>query len=179
MPSIMISPQQETNIATFCREYERQHKQEKNYRRCVAIKDFFVKFGDYKAIYPQYITQKYISELAAMDSNAPHVPEVYGFFTERLTPSYQMAYLVMERLDFAPVSDEDLPQRAALALQWLYNLPAPPEAPIGTLGGGGAHHVLFQDRTAPLEFSSIEALDRYMNEVCPCFVTISLAFTFS
>jgi len=75
-----------------------------------------------------------------------------------------MAYLAMERLELTPVSDQDLSQRVAHALQCLHSLPAPVEAAIGRLRGGRALHVLFQDHTAPLDFSSIEALERYMNE---------------
>jgi len=74
-----------------------------------------------------------------------------------------MAYLAMERLELTPVSDQDLSQRVAHALQCLHSLPAPVEAAIGGLRGGRAFHVLFQDHTAPLNFSSIEALERYMN----------------
>ncbi|KAF8337456.1 uncharacterized protein EI90DRAFT_3013671 [Cantharellus anzutake] len=164
MSSIIVSPEQEAAIVSACREHERQHKWEKNYRRCVVTEDFFVKFGSYNSIYPQYMTQKYISQLAAMNPDAPHIPEVYHFFTEYLTPDYRMAYLVMERLELTPISDQDLSPRVSRALQWLYSLPAPAEAAIGGLGGGRARHVLFKDRRAPLDFSSIEALERYMNK---------------
>ena len=167
MPVIRVSLKQEAAIISACREHERQHWREKNYRRCVATEDFFVKFGSYKSMYPQYVTQKYISQFAAMDPDAPHIPEVYHFFTESLTPDFQMAYLVMERLELVPTSDQDLSQRAAQALRWLHNLPVPAEAAIGSLGGGRAMHVLFKNYTAPLHFSSIEALERYMNKVRP------------
>jgi len=111
--------------------------------------------------------QKYISQLTAVDLNAPHVPEVYHFFIEPPTPDFWMAYMVMECLELMPTSDQDLSQRAAQALLWLHNLPAPAEAAIGGLGGGRAMHVLFKNHTAPLHFSSIEALERYMNKVRP------------
>ncbi len=113
---------------------------------------------------PQYKTQEYISELAATNPNAPHVPKVYSFFT----PDFMMAYLVMERLEFIPTSVQDLAQRAAEALRWLHGIPIPDGATIGSLGGGRARHRLFKDNTAPLNFSSIVALENYLAEVRPC-----------
>jgi hypothetical protein len=173
MLSIVVPYGQEAVIISACQEHEHQHKSEENYRRCVVFKDFFVKFSSYESIYSRYKTQEYISQLAAIDPNAPHIPEVYCFFTKDLTSDYRMAYLVMECIELTPTSELDLSRRAAQALQWLHGLPAPAQAAIGSLGGGRAHHGLFKNRTAPLDFSSIEALERYMNKVRPCFFIIS------
>jgi len=120
-------------------------------------------------MFPQYKTQKYISELAATDPNAPHIPEVYSFFT----PDFLWAYLVMERIDFTSTSVQDLLQRAAQSLRWLDGLVVPDGATIGSLGGGLACHRLFKDFEAPLKFSSIVALELYLEKVCPCCVTFS------
>jgi len=54
MLAIIVSPKQEATIISACQEHEHQHWQEKDYRHCVATKDFFVKFGSYKSMYPQY-----------------------------------------------------------------------------------------------------------------------------
>jgi hypothetical protein len=40
---------------------------------------------------------------------------------------------------------------------------------IGPLGGGRIRHKFFKEYTAPLLFSSVEALQRYMHKVRPCF----------
>jgi len=59
----------------------------------------------------------------------------------------------------------DLPQKVAVALQWLRDPPAPTErVRIGPLGSGRARHTLFKDCKAPLPFSSIEAIERYLNK---------------
>ncbi|KAE9397353.1 hypothetical protein BT96DRAFT_921549 [Gymnopus androsaceus JB14] len=69
----------------------------------------------------------------------------------------------MEYIQPTSIPVPDLPERAAQALQWLRGLRTPENAKIGSLGGGPARHELFQDYTAPLAFSSLEALERYMN----------------
>jgi hypothetical protein len=67
----------------------------------------------------------------------------------------------------------NLPERTAQALDWLSRVSAPPEDVVGSskdamgpVGGGLIRHRFFKDDEAPLDFSSIDALERYMNEVC-------------
>jgi hypothetical protein len=74
-------------------------------------------------------------------------------------------YLVMEfiTLTAAPID------RTAQALVWFSSIPPPPNHMIGPLGGGRIRHKFFKDYTAPLLFSSVEALQRYMRKVRPCF----------
>lgn len=157
-------------IVRLCEGHERSHESEEDYRRCVVFEGFFVKFGNYKSLYPEYKTQEYLSKLAASDASAPHVPHVCDFFT----PDDGMAYLVMEYIEPTHSPVPDLPQRAAQALQWLRGLRLPDDAQICCLGGGRARHRFFKDYTAPLSFSSIEALERYMNMVRPR--SLNLAF---
>jgi len=52
---------------------------------------------------------------------APRVPEVLHFFHR----DYRMAYMVMEYIKFTPPPVPDLPKKAALAVQWLRDLPVP------------------------------------------------------
>ena len=79
----------------------------------------------------QYKTQKYLSELAATNPNAPHISKVYSFFT----PYFKTAYMVMERIEHTPTSVEDLSQRVAQSLHLLHGLVVPDGATIGRLGG--------------------------------------------
>ncbi|KAL4074254.1 hypothetical protein J3A83DRAFT_4371530 [Scleroderma citrinum] len=105
-------------------------------------------------------TQKYVFQCAKGDMSAPRIPEVLYFFHR----NYQMAYMVMEIIKFIPLPVPDLPERVALALQWLRDLPAPPDRVwIGPLGGGRARHTLFKNYKAPLSFLSIQAIERYLN----------------
>jgi len=77
-------------------------------------------------------------------------------------------YLVMEfiTLTAAPL---DLIDRTAQALVWLSSVPSPPNHVLGPLGGGRIRHKFFKDYKAPLVFSSVEALQRYMHKVRPWF----------
>ena len=63
----------------------------------------------------------------------------------------------------------DLIDRTAKALVWLSNVPPPPNHVMGPLGGGPIRHKFFKDYTASQLFSSVEALQRYIRKVRPCF----------
>jgi hypothetical protein len=155
----------EAAIISACAELEINHRWGDDYRRCVITQGVFVKYDSYLSLYPQYLTQKYVFQHAESDTSVPHVPKVLHFFHQ----NKKMAYLVMEYINLTSPPVPDLPHRAALALRWLRGLPAPPgHARIGPLGNGRARHVLFKDCTAPLSFSSIQAVERYLNTVRPC-----------
>ena len=152
----------EDAIISACETHEHDHEAEYDYRRCVIIEGVFVKFDSYQSLWPQFQTQTYIFQCAKLDVSAPRVPEVLHFFHR----DYQMAYMVMEYITLPPSPVPDLPQKVALALQWLRDLPAPTKrVRIGPRGSGCARHTLFKDCKAPLSFSSIEAVERYLNKV--------------
>ena len=151
-------------IIARCKEHERLRKLNRNFRRCIVVEGYFIKYDGDHSLYPQYKTQQYISKLADGDASAPRVPKIYGYFTSE----QHMAYLVMEHIEVSPTSARDAPEKVAQALQWLRSLPAPPGLIIGPVGGGRARHKLFKNFTAPLPFSSKEALEMYMNRVRLC-----------
>lgn len=155
-----LNEESEAAIVNACEEHGRQHWKEPTFRQCVAIDGRFVKYANYKTLRPVHDTMKYISELADDDQHAPRIPKVLGFFRRDCR-----AYLVMEYIEHTCIPGPDLDQRVAGALQWLRSLPAPDGATIGPIGGGPARHMLFKDYEAPLAFSSIDALERYMNKV--------------
>jgi hypothetical protein len=155
----------EDAIIRACTEHEHNHRRDDDYRRCVVTQGYFVKFDSYNTLRPQVETQKYVSQRAKLDGSAPRVPEVLHFFHR----DGRMGYVVMEYIKPTTTPVVDLPQRVALALQWLRDLPAPTgHDGIGPLGKGRARHMLFKDYRAPLYFSSIQAIQRYLDEVRPC-----------
>ena len=154
-------------IVKLCEEHDRNEHEKPGFRRCVTLKPYFIKYDSHASLLPQYKTQQYIYEKAVGDPSAPRIAKVYDFFS----PEHKMAYLVMEYIDAEPTLARNAPEKVAKALQWLRNLPAPPDVAIGPVGGGLARHALFKDHTAPLPFSSKEALQRYMNRVCPGYCT--------
>jgi len=87
-------------------------------------------------------------------------------------------YLVMEYIQTSPPRDAMyFHQQTANAIDWLLRLPAPPGAGIGPIGGGYARHSIFKDWTAPLRFSSSEALEIFLNKVWFYFCASSRWFT--
>lgn len=144
-----------------------------DYRLCLVVNGFFVKFNNYVDIYPEYETLKYISRCAKNDINAPRVPEIVHFFHRE---DLCWAYLVMENINLTP-PPEDFSQRVAKAIQWLHDCPVPPDGVrIGPVGSGRARHRLFWEFEAPLEFSSILALERFLNRVRPCLIIPQFSF---
>src|SRR5258708_23365018 len=170
MPNSMAWHELEADIISACRKHEHLYKSLKDYRRCVAFETYFVKFDSYKSLRPQYETQEYLSRLAAGDQSAPCIPRVYHFFKEAESP---MAYMVMEYIEITIAPDPDLPQKGAGALEWLRCVPAPSGVTIGCLGNCRARHALFKNGKAPVLFSSVAALEKYLNTVRPCLLTCS------
>ena len=153
----------EAVIMTACTKHEQEHWQDDDYRACVFIgSDYFVKFGHYEIIWPQIATQLYISDYAESQADAPRIPKVLHHFQG----DRRRTYFVMEYITLTD-SPPDLYERAGEALKWLSSVPAPPNHVIGPLGGGCIRHRFFKDDEAPLLFSSVEALERYMEKVCP------------
>ncbi|KAI6107737.1 hypothetical protein EDD17DRAFT_1484116 [Pisolithus thermaeus] len=153
----------EATIVDACTAHEEAHWDDDDYRRCVAIKPaYFVKFDDYETLRPEVATQVYVSGYAESDANAPRIPKILHYFEV----GKEMGYAVMEYID---LTSTPAPDKAAEALRWLSEVPAPPNhVGIGPVGTGLACHGLFKDFREPLSFSSIVALERYLNKVCPC-----------
>ncbi|KAF7324466.1 hypothetical protein MSAN_02518600 [Mycena sanguinolenta] len=88
--------------------------------------------------------QSYIHEYAIHPGNGPRVPQAVHYFEAEDSKD---AYL-----------------RTARALEWLSKVPASFEDVLGPIGGGLIRRRFFKDHTAPLAFSSVAALERYMNK---------------
>ena len=152
----------EPAIVSACAQHERENEKDRYYRRCIPFGEYFVKFNTYSSFYSQVVTLNYLAELAKSDANAPRVPQVLHFFHD----NGRMAYVVMEYIDLFQVSAETLAPKAAQAIRWMRSVPAPQDVVLGPMGNGRARHVVFKDRKAPLDFASIDALERYFNKVC-------------
>jgi hypothetical protein len=90
----------------------------------------------------------------------PRIPRVLSYFEHENT-----AYIVIEYVKLAG-SPLD-PESTVAALKWLSEVPLPPEHIIGPLEGGPIRHRFFKYYEAPLRFSSVEALERYIEKVRP------------
>lgn len=145
----------EDKVVEVCTAHKREHQAEENYRAAVNIETkFFVKFGPPADLLPEIETQKYLSDYATSNPGpgVPRIPRVLHSFQCGWT-----AYLVMEFLQLQPISNTT------------DEVPAPPGHVLGPLGGGRIRHGFFKGARAPLPFSSVEALQWYMDKVRPCF----------
>jgi len=108
------------------------------------------------------MTLKYLADLAAKDSSAPHVPWVLHYFCQQ----GGMAYVMMDLIQLVQVSPEVLTEKAAQAVCWMYDVQVPDDVIFGPKGRGPACHKIFKDSKAPQNYCSVTALEHYFNKVC-------------
>ena len=178
----------EADIIEICAAHRQTHRKDGDYRACVlfesttnlAHEKYFIKFDSPDALRPEFLTQSYIYSIATSHRSgggggAPRIPQALHYFEAE-----NQAFLVMEHIELSnPLLITDLAEKTAEALHWLSQVPPPPEDDIdptskhmiGPVGGGLIRHSFFKNHTAPLHFSSVDALERYMNRVrrCPHF----------
>jgi hypothetical protein len=155
----------ENLVVKVCTAHKNAYQGENGYRAATNIgTDYFVKFGHSADLLPEIETQKYLSTYAAShpDSGVPRIPRVlHSFQCDGTT------YLVMEYLRLQPTSNTT--DGVIAALVWLASVPAPRGHVLGPLGGGRIRHGFFKNARAPLPFSNVDALQRYMDKVRSCF----------
>ncbi|KIO27483.1 hypothetical protein M407DRAFT_23297 [Tulasnella calospora MUT 4182] len=151
----------EPAIISACAKHEQENGHKRDYRRCLPFGSYFVKFDADWSFLPEVTTLKYLADLAKNDASAPRVPQVHHFFNR----NERMAYVVMEFIQLVEVPTADLAVKAAQAVFWMRGVPAPSDVVLGPLSSGPARHVVFKNRVAPLDFVSVEALERYFNKV--------------
>ncbi|KAG9020196.1 hypothetical protein FS837_008440, partial [Tulasnella sp. UAMH 9824] len=105
---------------------------------------------------------------------APRLPVVYDSFEiGRVGLRSAREYVVMEYieaptveywLEKKPDMAESLYDKVAEAVRWILNCPLPPEPRFGPVGRGPAQHGVFADHVAPLEFDSVDAVQRYFTK---------------
>ncbi|KAG8758370.1 hypothetical protein FRC11_003771, partial [Ceratobasidium sp. 423] len=157
-PIAMDQAALEAEIVKICTDHMNRNWRKDNYRAAVTIgTDFFVKFGNHTDLLPEIATQMYIFEHATSDPDAPRIPKVVHHFKSGCT-----TYLVMEYITLMP-TPPDMIARTTAALVWLARVPADNHV-IGPLGDGHIRHRFFKDYRAPLRFSSVKALEKYMDK---------------
>jgi hypothetical protein len=158
-----MSLSQREEIVRCCDHHEQAHRREIGFRRCVIFESYFIKYDSHASLSREAATLQYFYNMAANDSHAPRIPKVVDFFV----PKEQMGYMVVERVETTAPTEDDYGAIAG-ALQWLSRVAAPPDLTIGSMGGGRARHPLFKNYEAPMNFSTKQALQFYMNLVSVC-----------
>lgn len=153
----------ESAIVAAADAHEKTNEHRRDYNRTFSYQGYFVKFGSGASFASEIETQQYLAERAAVDPQAPRIANVYHFFLWE----GRMAYAIMEWIELVPVSSEsdDLAIKAAEAVSWMQSVEAPEGLAFGPIGSGCAHHLLFQDHTAPPRIKDVGALERFFNRV--------------
>ncbi|KAJ7773257.1 hypothetical protein B0H16DRAFT_1451071 [Mycena metata] len=150
----------------------RSYRSDGNYHRVFHLDDFdpsypglTVKYTDHVTLYPENLMLQHLYALACEDGDAaPHVPQPVHYF-HPLGGWGCMGYIVMERIELCPVSDDELCVKAARAVQWLRTKHLPRGVLFGSLGESSAHHAVFQNSKAPLRpmFRNVALAEKYLN----------------
>ena len=152
-------------IIAACDKHQEDNWKNDDYRAYIFTDVYFVKYGDYEALWPEIQTQLHVAAYAESLEYAsrPRIPKVLHYFEKEK----ERAYLVMERIKLSH-SPPDLPGRMPEAITWLATVPAPDGHVLGPLGGGRICHSFFKNYTAPFHFRSVQQLEHYVNQVRPC-----------
>ncbi|KDR65916.1 hypothetical protein GALMADRAFT_232799 [Galerina marginata CBS 339.88] len=152
-----LSPSDQEAISQLCEQHNAARRFGPYSHRCVEFGPWFVKYDTHEIIESAYKTQEYLFNQAMSDESAPRIPRVVAYFQMR-----GRAYLVSERIDAISPADT-APEAVAQAIQWLRRVPPPSGLTLGSVGGGFPGHRVFNDYEAPHRFSSVQALQNYMN----------------
>ncbi|KIM41209.1 hypothetical protein M413DRAFT_445255, partial [Hebeloma cylindrosporum] len=144
-------------------EHEQRERTKGYYSRSIIFDKFFIKYNEHKDMHAEYAMQQYIFNRAEGDPNAPRVPRIHDFFIFDNIRMGIIGYLVMEYIHTSPTRSGDVPEKVASALQWLRDLPRPSDTTIGSVAGPDAPYNLLKGLKTPIAFSSIDAIERYMN----------------
>lgn len=106
-----------------------------------------------------------------------YIPEVY-----RTIQSGDWSYIIMEyapgktlkqladEKDWCEARKNALTNSIARAIRLLMSIPVPAEQTPGPVGGGQIRHSLFKDDTSSLTYSSVDELEKHLNDVSDCTV---------
>ncbi|KAG6807102.1 hypothetical protein H0H92_008793 [Tricholoma furcatifolium] len=141
---------------------------------------YFIKFQQL-GLLGEFRTLEYLRNLAESNPRAPRIPGAVDYFSNLEEP-WGTHYLVMEYIPSPAVtlkewikaieSPEERRRRiniavskVADAISWLLSCSLPENASVGPVGGGTIKHRLWkEDCRAPLDFTSVAALERYINK---------------
>lgn len=102
----------------------------------------------------------YFANIAQSDPTAPRVAVIRHSFEH----DYLM-YAVIEPVETVPVMKDIFIRKMAEAVLWMRRQPRPDGVALGPLGSAPIRHTIFDRGRAPLPFTSVVALERFLNTV--------------
>ncbi|KAK2596516.1 hypothetical protein N8I77_013403 [Diaporthe amygdali] len=142
----------------------------------------YVKFGPLKQIATEVQNHEYafgaLKKMPPNQTRGIRIPEIYHTFNvgEELN---QKMFIIMEYIDgktLAELVEEHGYETTkkthegsiARAIRLLMSIKAPKDQGPGPVGGGRIRHPLFKNETSYLAYSSVDALEKYLNQVSTC-----------
>lgn len=150
----------EPAIIASCAEHEKDNRKLDGYRRLIRFNDYFVKFGDSWCFSSEVETHNYLARTTAKDPNAPRVPSIRHSFKHG-----HLTFAIIEPIQTILVAEDVFSQKIADAVLWMRSQACPAGVALGPLGSGPICHAIFRNKYAPLVFTSVAALERYLNLV--------------
>lgn len=143
----------------------------------------YIKAGLPDIFQPELRNHKYVLEalrnISEDQKRGIYIPEVY-----RILQSGDWFYIIMEyvpgktlqqltdREDWCEARQKALTNSIAGAIRLLMSIPVPTEQTPGPVGGGQIRHSLFKDDTSSLTYSSVDELEKHLNDVSNCTVFV-------
>jgi hypothetical protein len=150
----------EPAIIAACAKYEKDNHRVYGYRRFIHFANYFIKFGDTRRFSSEVQTHDHFAKVTKKDLTAPRVSSILHSFKHG-----PLTFAIIEPLQIVPVAEDVFVQKVADAVLWMRSQPCPAGVTLGPLGSGPARHEIFKDNYAPLPFTSVIALEKFLNVV--------------
>ncbi|KAL9595109.1 MAG: hypothetical protein Q9179_005109 [Wetmoreana sp. 5 TL-2023] len=124
----------------------------------------WIKYGE-GVTEAEAILQQHIH--ATADPRIVRIPEVYDYFTISSESARPITYIIMEHVFGTALTcnePDDVLDQVAAGVRHLWELPLPPQAAIGPLGGQIPHDWLFSDYGAGRTFQNANELQGWINK---------------
>ncbi|KAF9064541.1 hypothetical protein BDP27DRAFT_1333403 [Rhodocollybia butyracea] len=149
----------EQAIIAACAKHEEDNHRQPGYRRLIHFNDYIVKFGDSWCFSSEVRMHNHFSKVTANELATPRVPLIhYSFENEHLR------YAIIEPIQTIQVAEDIFIQKVADAVSWMRDQACPVGVALGPLGSGPIYHEIFKTKYAPLPFTSVVALEKYLNK---------------
>lgn len=141
----------------------------------------YVKFGPLKQIAAEIRNHEYafgaLKKMPPDQTRGVRIPEIYHTFSIGEELSQKRMFIVMEHIDGTTLADlveehgyettkETHERSIARVIRLLMSIEPPKDQGPGPVGGGRIRHPLFKNETCYLAYSSVDALENYLNQAC-------------
>lgn len=150
----------EQTIIAACAKHEEDNYRQPSYGRFIHFNDYIVKFGDSWCFSSEVKTHNHFAKITENDLTAPRVPLNHHSFEHE-----HRKYAIIEPIQTVKVTEDVFVQKVTDAIRWMRNQARPAGAALGPLGSGPVYHAIFMKKHAPLLFTSVVALEKYLNAI--------------